>query len=145
MLNCPVFVPDIPTRNALLTLDPIKNVKELHASSDLAFVGIGTLHNSVFVDRGILQPDDIESLRQAGAVGEIVGRFFDADGNECQTEYSNRVVSIELDEIKQIPEVVAIVAGGNKRTAAIHAAIQGNIIKSLVIDQAGAQALLATS
>ncbi|QQE13468.1 transcriptional regulator [Planctomycetota bacterium] len=142
MLNCPVYVPDAPTCDALLALDPIKNVKQMYTDADLAFVGIGTSQNSVFADRNVVSEDDIQELGKAGAVGEMVGRFFDIDGNECDTDYRNRVISIELDEIRKIPEVVAVVAGG-QRSKAILGAIKGNLVKSLVIDEDGAKTLLS--
>ena len=36
-----------------------------------------------FFERKVLGPPDIAMLRQAGAVGEILGHFYDADGREC--------------------------------------------------------------
>ena len=63
------------------------------ASADLAFVGVGTLDSSVFVERSVLSSRDMDSLRRAGAVGEILGRFYDVDGKECRTGFRHRVVS----------------------------------------------------
>lgn len=83
----------------------------------------------------------MEQLARCGAVGEICGRFYDRKGNECDSPWRDRVLSIDLDQIRRIPQVIAIVGGGD-RSEAIAAAIKGGLLKTLVIDSQGAAALL---
>ncbi|MDB6136215.1 MAG: transcriptional regulator with sigma factor-related N-terminal domain [Verrucomicrobiales bacterium] len=73
-------------------------------------------------------------------MGEICGRFFNAEGQECDTPWRDRVVGIELEQLRTIPQVIGIVAGSN-RSRAIAAAISGGLLKSLIIDEGGANAL----
>ncbi len=141
-LNTPALLPDARTRETLLGLASIGPVVERLREVQGALVGIGTLHNSVFVERGILAKEDTARLAEAGAVGEICGRFYDRDGNECQTTYRDRVISIEFDNLQRAEATIAVVAGSD-RTEAIRGALRGGLIKSLVIDRAGAVALLA--
>jgi DNA-binding transcriptional regulator LsrR (DeoR family) len=141
-LNTPALLPDRKTTDAFLELEQIQTVKKRLAKSTIALVGVGTPENSVFIDRGLLKPEDRARLSKAGAVGEICGRYFDARGRECDTPLRRCVVSIELDELKKVPQVVGVVAASD-RSAAIAAAVKGGILKSLVIDQAGAAALLS--
>ena len=143
-LNTPAYIPEKRTRDALLNLEQVRGVHEHLARAELAIVGVGTLENSVFVERGVLQPADIAELKRAGAVGEICGRFFDARGQECDTPWRHRVMSLELGRLRKIPQVIAVVSGSD-RTAALLAAMAGGAVKSLVIDEAGAGALLAAA
>ncbi|HWQ57225.1 MAG TPA: sugar-binding domain-containing protein [Bryobacteraceae bacterium] len=143
-LNTPAILPDPETCKRLLALDQIQAVMESLAKADVAFVGIGTLENSVFVERKALGLREIESLREAGAVGEILGRFFDASGRECTSPLRDRVVSLGLEELRSIPNVVAVVSGTD-RSEAILAAIRGGLVKMLVIDEGGASAVLENS
>jgi len=143
-LNTPAILPDSQTRQTLLALDSVRSVMERLRSAQIALVGIGTTQNSVFVERGVLTENDAAQLARAGAVGEICGRFYDREGNECETSFRDRVVSIELDDLRRAEEVVAIVAGSD-RTEAIRGALRGGLIKSLVIDQRGAIALLESA
>lgn len=143
-LNTPAFVPDKKMRDSFLALGQIREVWRRLKEADVAIVGIGTLANSIFVERGVLSKADIGKLRQLGAVGEICGRFFDSDGRECQSPWRDRVVSIELEQLRHIPQVIGVVSGED-RTDAIAAAIRGGILKSLVIDDQGAAALLSQS
>ena len=141
VLNTPAIVPDRATRKSLLGLDSVRIVKKRLSRATVALVGVGTLDNSVFIERGVLKGSDLEQLRRIGAVGEICGRFFDAGGRECRTPLRERVISIELDELRRTPDVIGVVCGGD-RSAAIVAAVRGGLLKSLVIDEGGAAALL---
>jgi deoxyribonucleoside regulator len=140
-LNLPALLPNARTRKTCLALEPIRRVVDQLHHVRIALVGVGSLDNSAMVDRGVLGENDIEHLKKVGAVGEICGRFFDRHGNECKTSYRDRVVSIEIEDLKRADEVVAMVAGSD-RTEAIRGALRGGLIKSLIIDRAGAAALL---
>lgn len=140
MMNTPAFAPDKRTRDSLLALEQIRSVRTRLGRAQVALIGIGTPDNSVFVERCVLSPDELARLKQRGAVGEICGRFFDRHGRECDSPWRDRVLSIELEHLRAIPQVIGVVAGAD-RAAAIRAAIHGGLVKSLVIDDACALAL----
>jgi DNA-binding transcriptional regulator LsrR (DeoR family) len=141
-MNTPAFLPDKKMRDSLLKLEQVRVVHEYLDRANLAIVGVGTLENSVFVERNILSDDDKDELRAAGAVGEICGRFFNASGKECNTSWRERVMSVELEQLRRIPQVLGVISG-NDRTAAIRAAIKGGLLKGLLVDESCARALLA--
>lgn len=143
-LNTPAFIPEKRTRDALLDLPQVRSVHEHLDRAKVALVGLGTLANSVFVERGTIDAAMIRELERAGAVGEICGRFIDARGAECATVWRDRVISVQIDQLRKIPNVIAVVSGSD-RSAAILAAVAGKVIKSLVIDELGASALLAAA
>jgi deoxyribonucleoside regulator len=141
MLPAPAFAPDVHTRDAFLSVEQIRYVWQLYGAVHTALVGIGTLDDSVFIERGVVKPEEAEGLRQCGAIGEICGRFFDARGQECQTSFCERVLSIDLEELRSKPEVIGVTLGA-ERASAVSAAVTGGLLKSLVIDEAGARAIL---
>jgi deoxyribonucleoside regulator len=141
-LHVPVFLGDQQTRDSLRSHGHITLLWQEFANLDLALVGIGSLEESMFAERGVLDRSELERLRAAGAVGEICGRFFDRDGQECTTDYRNRVIGIELDVLRQRPEVIGVTNGASRHEAVL-AAIRGKLITSLIIDDAGAAAVLA--
>jgi deoxyribonucleoside regulator len=141
-LNAPAFASDRRTRDVFIDHEHIRTVRKLFDALDLALVGIGSLDESSFVERGVLSAADCATLRSAGATGEICGRFYDRSGRECATDYRDRVISVEFDELRRCQEVVGV-TNGPRRARAVFAALQGRLVNSLVIDQQGAEALLA--
>ena len=142
-LNTPAYAQSHRARDLFLSHREIQDAFAQFPMIDLALVGLGTLEESAFFDRGVLDEATAARIRAAGAVGEICGRFFDERGEECATEYSDRVISIGLDVLRACPDVTAVMSG-TARSHALKAAIRGNILKSVVIDQAGARAVLST-
>lgn len=141
-LSTPAFAPDKRTRDTFLASEQIRSVYQRLRKADAALVGVGPLEQSVYIERGVLTAADVAQLRGAGAVGEICGRFFDADGAECTSPWRNRAISIELDCLRKIPQVIGV-AAGPERVPAVFGAVRGGLLKSLLIDETGAQALLA--
>lgn len=140
-LNLPAFAQSQRARNLFLSHDEIMALWSTFDSVTLAVVGLGTLEESAFVERGVLEESALAEVRAAGAVGEICGRFFDERGRECDTDLRDRVVSIGLDKLRACDDVMAVLSGP-ARGIALRAAIRGGIVKSIVLDQAGAYSLL---
>lgn len=140
-LDLPAYAQNHHARDLFLSHNEIQRVWRTFRSIDLAFVGLATIETSAFLERGVLDPADVAEIRAAGAVGEICGRFFDKHGHECSTSFRDRVIGIELDVLRACPDVVAVMSGPS-RGQAMQAAVRGGIVKSVVVDQAGAQSIL---
>lgn len=142
-LSTPAFTVDKKTRDFFLASEQIKFVWQRMRKADAALVGVGGLASSVYIERNVLSAADIAQLRGGGAVGEICGRFFDAAGRECKSRWRDRTISIELDYLRKIPQVIGVAAGAD-RAPAVHAAMRGGLLKSLLADEPLAHALLAS-
>jgi DNA-binding transcriptional regulator LsrR (DeoR family) len=141
-INAPAYMDDPRNRDLLMSHSQIRTVWNLLPALDMTLVGIGTLEDSIFVERQVLGESDLEMLRAQGAVGEICGRFFDAQGQECESHLRDRVIGVDLETLRQSKNVVAI-SSGRTRRAAIRAAMTGRLIHGLVIDDGGAASILA--
>src|SRR5690606_5160250 len=53
--------------------------------------------SSAHVENGYLTPSDIEELARRGAVGDVLGRYVDADGNIVDPQLDARTVGLSLD------------------------------------------------
>ena len=140
-LNAPIFVRDKAFRESLLRHEQLKLVMDACSTLDLALVGVGTPGNSLFTFQKVITPSQVKELCEKGAVGEICGHFFDREGRELDTEFRDRVVSIELESLRRIPRVIAVVCGKD-RAEAIYGAVKGGWINALLIDETGAERLL---
>lgn len=141
-LSVPVHLDDANARDALMQHEHVRRVWGLFDIMDVALVGIGSLQDSMFIDRKMLSAEDIRKLVQHNAVGEICGHFYDLDGQECDTDYRDRVMSIGLDKLRSIDEVVGVVANAESRVFAISAAARSGLIKTLLIDENGARVIM---
>ncbi len=83
-----------------------------------------------------------DDLVAAGVVGEVCATLFDRDGRIIDA-IDHRSISITADQLRAVPEVIAV-AGGPTKTDAVRAALRTGLIDSLVTDAALAERLLAT-
>jgi DNA-binding transcriptional regulator LsrR (DeoR family) len=129
-------------RDALLADPQISDTLALAAQADMAMVGIGRpTPGSVVMDAGILTDEELAELEAMGAVGDIALRFFDAHGQTVQHEICDRIIGLDLDQIKRIPRVMGV-AGGDEKFEVIRAALRGKLINVLVTDDRTARRLL---
>ncbi len=141
-INAPLFMDAQASRDLLVSHQHISSVLNVFPTLDLALVGIGTLDDSVLAERKAIRPTDLDVLRARGAVGEICGRFFDANGDECDTALRDQVISIDLGTLRRVPRVAAITTGST-RIEAIRAAARGKLIHTLITDDLTARSVLA--
>ena len=139
----PGIVASKVVRDALLADAQISGTLELGAGADVALVGIGRpTPGSVVIESGILSEGELSSLQARGAVGDIALRFFDADGRPIEHEIDDRIIGLDLEQIRNIPRVIGV-AGGVQKYEVIRAALRGNLIDVLVTDEENARRLLA--
>ena len=116
-------------------LPHIRETLELAEQANLAFVGIGTpASDSMLMSQGtIISRRTLKELKDAGAVGDISLRFFDEQGRIIEHPINDRVIGIEADRMRNIPRVVAI-AGGSEKKQAIRGALNSGMIDVLITD-----------
>lgn len=143
LLPVPGIVATQQARNVLLSDTYIHQAIEMFNHLDIAFVGIGApnLNSLLIRDGSILSTTEMECLLQAGAVGDIALRFFDAQGRPVQSEIEQRVIGITFEQLKRIPRVVGV-AGGPEKFHAILGALRGKLINVLITDSKTAEMLL---
>lgn len=82
---------------------------------------------------------DVARYRAAGAVGIIVGRFVDAEGQPVIGELDERLIGADLQTLRRM-EGLMVVAGIAKADAT-RAALRGAYAKNLVIEERLAEAI----
>lgn len=144
LLPAPGIVASREMAQALKSDGQISAVLELASKADIALVGLGVPISDSIVLRTatILTPADLERLQELGAVGDIALRYMDKDGNSIDLEINERIVGLTIEQIRNIPRVIAI-AGGIAKHKMIRAALHGRILDVLVTDLSTAEMLLA--
>lgn len=137
----PLMATTVPERNLLLAQKSIRNIAELAEQADITFVGIGTVDNEAAVLRdGFMRPEEVRSLVRAGAVGEIAGWAFDANGDLIDGLTNDRVLSVPLQ--KPAKKRLIGVSMAPARQKAIRGALAGRLINGLITNEIMASSLL---
>lgn len=112
----------------------------LAAQATLVLAGIGAITDAAFLPMaGMLHTAELHALRTAGAAGEMLGRYFMADGAPVGTDLHDRVIATHPRDLHGI----VVVAGGTEKTAAIKAVLSSGLLAGLITDEATARRLVA--
>lgn len=141
-MSVPVFAATHEERQTILRLKSVQQVYALAAQANVCMVGIGTIGEdaALFVD-GFVDRNEVRALIKAGAVGEITGRAFDANGSFIKGLISDRVVSAPMPNDSETPMIG--VAMGDAKLRAIRGALMGRLVNGLITNECTATGLLA--
>jgi DNA-binding transcriptional regulator LsrR (DeoR family) len=143
-LPAPAVASTTEIRSQLLKDHFVNEAVRLFDHVTLALVGIGCVEPSKLLasSGNVFSSEELEVLREAGAVGDICLRFFDEHGQPITTAHDNRVISMSLEQLKNVKRTVGI-AGGSRKVEAIRGALEGRHINVLITDQTTAQKLVS--
>lgn len=112
--------------------------------AEIALFGVGGLapDNSKLVQAGYLSSDELHALGADGAVGNIVGQFFTIDGKLHPCDLNERIISLTLDELRQIPVTMAVALGEDK-VRALLGALRTGAVTVVATDETTARAVLS--
>lgn len=132
---------------ALACDEQVRVVQQLYDEITISVSGVGSLHpepRSRLVRSGYLNAAEVGELVASGAYGDLVLRFFDRDGNECDTSMRDRTLSIGLDQYRSIPRRL-VAACGPEKAETLRAALRGGLLNLLVVDNHLARRMLAVA
>lgn len=137
----PMIVRDAQTASSLRTQPELASAMAKWDQLTKAIVTLGAWKpgQSTVVDA--IRPEEYEQARVAGAVCETAGMLLDSAGAPIGTQFSERVIGIDPERLRRVPEIVAIAYGPDKATA-VQAAVQGQLVTTLVTHRSLALALL---
>lgn len=138
----PVIVETAAARQALLSDPQIYSVLHQASRSDIALVSVGTVDlDSFLYHAGYSDELGIQGLQRLGAVGDVLGHFFDADGLPVPNPIEERLMALSLDELRDVPTVICA-AGGLPKVPSILGALRGGYVSVLITDEETAHAML---
>jgi len=145
LIPAPVIVRNRALRDTLFKEKKIQETLGLARKADLVLFGVGLIGaEGLLWKSGFLSKYDTLKLKDAGAVGAICGRFFDANGQECWHELDDRTIGLTLDELRKIKHKIGVGVGEDK-VDGISGALEGKLLNVLVTDEETATRLLAKS
>lgn len=144
LLSAPGVAQSREAKLVLLSDSYVRETMDLFGKVTLAIVGIGAMEPSGMLARSgnVFATRELAAVEEAGGVGDMSLRFFDADGNSVKTPLDERVIGMTLDELSKIDRVIAL-AGGQSKTPAIRGALKTGVIDLLVTDKFTAARLVS--
>lgn len=141
MLHVPAFVKDRAAQVSMAQHDQVQAMWRAFGKLHMAMIGVGSVNDSMFVEHSALNKRAQHELKKLDAIAELCGRFVNADGQEVAHPLRERVLSIELDVLRSISDVIAVTSGKG-RGPALHAVLANGLANSVVLDSACAESLL---
>ncbi len=143
-LYAPAVVASRELREALIQNATIKGTLDRARRADIALIGLGDLsEDSNLIRMGWFSPQEVTGARVNGTVGDMMGHdFLDIDGQPSGDIMEGRVIGLTMEELRPIPNVIAI-ASESSKTAIILAALRTGMVNTLATSLANAAAVVA--
>ena len=91
---------------------------------------------------GLVSRADVDSLLEAGAVGDISAHWIDREGRVVDHPLNQRVVALSPEKLKDIP-CVMIASGGKTKVPGLRGVLKGGMCDVIITDEQTAQSILA--
>ncbi|QLG13228.1 sugar-binding transcriptional regulator (plasmid) [Deinococcus sp. D7000] len=140
----PTFFDDAATKQAMWRERSVRHVLDLQARADLLIYSVGSHAAAIpshVYSAGYLDADDLAALNAEGAVGDIGTVFYRADGSDAGLSLNARASGPPLSLIRAAAETLCVVSGLGK-AAALQAALEGQLMRRLIVDEMTARAVL---
>lgn len=145
LLPSPAILERLETKRAIEGDRTVAAVLARASAADAYLYSAGVAdESSVLVETGYLGREDVAELVRKGAVGDVVGRYIDANGNPVDPGLDERTVGLGLDELRRSDTAILVVAGEAKHPIA-RAVVTSGLCSVIVTDEATAAALLEES
>jgi deoxyribonucleoside regulator len=143
LFPAPYIVKDRLLCRMLLEEPMIRKHIDLFDKIDMAVFGVGSsvAQNLYSFYNSFLTPEEWELLLTYQSAGEVFSSRLTADGQVIETFLTGRVLTISLEQLKRIPNVVVLGAGADKAVSLI-AAARGGFFNIMIVDEVTALSIL---
>jgi DNA-binding transcriptional regulator LsrR (DeoR family) len=133
-VSAPVYTSDPATRDSLMAQRGLSDLFTRAGKADLAVVSVGAMDGRATIpDLGLVDPGVLDELRQAGAVGDLLGHYLDAQGRLVAHPLNRCVMAMAPEALARLPHV-AIASGGVEKAGILRAAIAVTRARTLITD-----------
>lgn len=143
-IYAPLILPDAATAATLRSDPGIASASAHYDRLTTAVVAIGGWDDQNSTVFQALDPEARERYTELGVCAEMSAQLFDADGNQIHSDLAERIISVRAEQLRRVPEVVAVAGAGDRvKARAVGAALRSGLVSTLVTDSEVARVLLA--
>lgn len=137
-LPVPAIVGQKATRDVLEQDRIVADVLHLARSAQVYCFSLGAVGaESALLLSGNLLPQEMQALQTAGAVGDVLGRFINRNGEIVDAALDARSIGLDFADLQKADYSIAV-AGGADKHAVILGALRAGLMNILVTDEATA-------
>jgi DNA-binding transcriptional regulator LsrR (DeoR family) len=140
-IYAPLLLPDGATARTLRQQPGIIDAVSRFSQVTKAIISVGAWGPGLSTVYDALSDVEREDYRAQGACAEISGQVLDAEGRIVAPKLAERIIAINVEELRRVPEVI-LMADGAERAAATSAALKTGLFSGIVTDTSVAEHLL---
>jgi DNA-binding transcriptional regulator LsrR (DeoR family) len=137
----PMILPDAATTRALRTQPEVARAIGQFGRLTKAVVGLGAWQAGQSTVADAVTEAERKAMYDFGVRAELCGIQLDAEGNTVTTALTERLIGIDAEGLRAVPEVIAL-AYGTPKAHAVRAALRGRFATSLITHRSMAWELL---
>ena len=143
-LAAPLYFPTPESRTVLLSHHGIREAMHRARTVDVALLSCGDMTTRSLLVQTQTVAENLDGLRAAGAVGDLLGMFLDAEGRPVDHPLNERVLSLSPGELSPVRHSI-LASGGLYKVPIVRAILRAGYVKRLVTDERCASALMEMS
>lgn len=141
-LRAPVMVHPGQALGEVVSDPNVRIALEAAAGAEALIFSPGAMEEvSFLVKSGLMDAETLQDLRDRGAVGSVLSRFIDADGEPVSRKLDRRTVGVALSQLAKIRTTLAM-AHREQKVEALKATLAAGLAKVVVVDSKVARGLL---
>ena len=142
LFQAPAVVDSPETREALIERCGLRDIFRRAERLDMALLSVGTMAPSSTAFRfNLISDEERAALLKMGAVGDLLYNFYDRDGNVVDHPVNRRIMSLPIEQLRDVPTRV-IASGGNDKVECLLGGIKLIGCNVLITNEATARELL---
>ena len=142
LIDSPAIPETLTLKKALLENEFNKELLKHWKNLDIAILGIGSPHLSTNETWRQFYGDDVmELLRKEQVIGDVVSRFYNAEGQHVNSDLDERIIGIDPKDL-QNTKIRIGVAEGIEKAGSIYGALLGEYINVLITTEETAKEVL---
>lgn len=143
MIHCPAVLDSKEAKEVIENDSNTKEIIEMSEKIDVAMIGMSDIGpESTLIKTGNFKMKEFEYLNKLGVIGDVNLIFIDENGNHVPSEIDERIITVPIERIKKIENVIGV-GFGNRKLKVILGALRGGIINILVTDEGTARNVIS--
>lgn len=142
LLPSPAILERVETKEAIESDRSVAAILDTAANAQVLLFSAGPCdRTSAHIENGYLSVADIDELSRRGAVGDVLGRYIDAEGHLVDPQLDARTVGVSLDRLREAAHSIFVTTGDAKHDIA-RTVVTSGLCRVLVTDEKTARVLL---